>query len=422
MHKALVWLAVCAVLGGVAGCGNKVEGMHTNRTGISAVDELVLVPVEATRATRGDISSYFETTTRVEAERHVQVVSEGVGECLEVMVDEGESVREGDVLAKLDPKQLEAQIRQTRVNVQQAKFQMDKAAEQQKEGILSPFELENARFAYEQATAMLEMQQLQLENQTILAPISGVVTMRAIQKGQMVATGAPVFRIVDPESYILPIMPPEKELPRLRLDQTAIVSIDSVSGREFEARVRRINPSVDPLSGTVKVVLDFEDEARQYLREGSFARVKLIMETHPNVLMVPKDAIIEENARKYVMVVKEEQVGVTTGDASATETAQSSTAVAAPPAGEAKGIRLVAERIEIKTGLADSNNIEVTEGIGDDSLVVTLGQHTLKSGSQVKITTAESEIDALASLTADEALELARGDRSPVRAPEGDAS
>lgn len=422
MRKALVWLAVCAVLGGVAGCGNKVEGMHTNPTGISAVDELVLVPVEATRPTRGDISSYFETTTRVEAEKHVQVVSEGVGECLEVLVDEGQSVKEGDVLVRLDPKQLEAQIRQTRVNVQQAKFQMDKAEEQQKEGILSPFELENARFAYEQATAMLEMQQLQLENQTILAPISGVVTMRAIQKGQMVATGVPVFRIVDPQSYILPIMPPEKELPRLRLDQTAKVSIDSVSGREFEARVRRINPSVDPLSGTVKVVLDFEDEARQYLREGSFARVKLIMETHANVLMVPKDAIIEENARKYLMVVKEEEPGAPEGTVTGEEAAEAAPAPAESPVDEKKAAKLVAERIEIKTGLADSNNIEVTEGIGDDALVVTLGQHTLKSGSQVKITTAESEIDALASLTADEALALARDERMPARGPEGDAS
>lgn len=422
MRKVLVLAIVYVVLGLVAGCGNKVEGMHTNQTGISAIDELVLVPVEATRPTRGDISSYFETTTRVEAEKHVQVISEGVGECLEVLVDEGEAVREGDVLARLDPKQLEAQIRQTKVNVQQAKFQMDKADEQQKEGILSPFELENTKFAYEQATAMLEMQQLQLENQTILAPIGGVVTVRNIQKGQMIATGVPVFRIVDPVTYILPIMPPEKELPRLRLDQTAKVSIDSVTGREFDARVRRINPSVDPLSGTVKVVLDFEDEARQYLREGSFARVKLVMETHANVLMVPKDAIIEENARKYVMVVKEEAAGAAGGDVAAAEATEATPVAADSAAPEKHEPKLVAERVEIKTGLADSDSIEVTDGLGDELLVVTLGQHTLKSGSQVKITTAESEIDALASLTADEALSLARGERTPVRGPESDAS
>ncbi|MBP8129912.1 MAG: efflux RND transporter periplasmic adaptor subunit [Candidatus Hydrogenedentes bacterium] len=400
-------LGVFAVLLSLAGCNNTAEGMPSGQSSGSALDDLVLVPVEATRPARGDISSYFETTTRVEAEKHVQVVSEGVGECIDVLVEEGQAVNEGDVLARLDTKQLETQIRQTRVNVQQARFQMEKAEEQQKEGILSPFELENARFAYEQAAAMLELQELQLEHQTIEAPIGGVVTMRGIQKGQMVATGVPVFRVVDPQSYILPIMPPEKELPRLRLDQVAKVSIDSVEGREFEAHIRRINPSVDPLSGTVKVVLDFEDAARPFLREGSFARVKLIMETHAGVLMVPKDAVIEENARKYLMIVQEEAAP----DDAAEEAGE--TAGAAPA--EEEQPALVAERIEIKTGLEDSNSIEVVEGLEEHMLVVTLGQHTLKPGSQVKITTAEDEIDALASLTADEALALARGERRNAR-------
>ncbi|HNR32450.1 MAG TPA: efflux RND transporter periplasmic adaptor subunit, partial [Candidatus Hydrogenedentes bacterium] len=353
MRHIVMCFGVCVVLVFAAGCGNTVQGMRPNQTGISGLDEMVLVPVEAARPSRGDISSYFETTTRVEAERHVQVVSEGVGECLEVFVEEGQAVREGEVLARLDTKQLEAQIRQTRVNVQQAKFHMEKAAEQQKEGILSPFELENTRFAHEQASAMLALQELQLENQTITAPISGVVTLRNIQKGQMVATGVPVFRIVDPASYILPIMPPEKELPRLRLDQIAKVSIDSVDGREFAAHVRRINPSVEPLSGTVKVVLDFEEEARPFLREGSFARVKLVMETHANVLMLPKDAVIEENTRKYVMVVREATDSAAL-DAAATEAAESEAsapAASAPDRTAEKNPILVADRIEIKIGL-----------------------------------------------------------------------
>lgn len=422
MRYVSMGLGVCALLLSLAGCGNTAEGMPSGQPGGSALDDLVLVPVEATRPTRGDISSYFETTTRVEAEKHVQVVSEGVGECIEVLVDEGEAVQEGDVLARLDPKQLETQIRQTRVNVQQAKFQMDKAEEQQKEGILSPFELENARFAYEQAAAMLELQELQLEHQTIQAPISGVVTMRNIQKGQMVATGVPVFRIVDPESYILPIMPPEKELPRLKLDQVAKVSIDSVEGREFEAHVRRINPSVDPLSGTVKVVLDFEDAARPFLREGSFARVKLIMETHASVLMVPKDAVIEENARKYLMIVREQATPTAAEPVESAAATELQTPEASPEQVQEKQPALVAERIEIKTGLEDSNNVEVVEGLEAEMLVVTLGQHTLKPGSQVKITTAEDEINALASLTADEALALARGERRNARNAQSGAS
>lgn len=67
--------------------------------------------------------------------------------------------------------------------------------------------------------------------------------------------------------------------------------------------VRRTNPSVDPVRGTVKVLLDFEDRVRERLREAAFARVKLVKETHDDALIVAKDAIVGENTRKYLFVI-----------------------------------------------------------------------------------------------------------------------
>jgi membrane fusion protein (multidrug efflux system) len=385
----------------LCGCGGPAEGVRTNRTEGAGAAAAVLIPVEAHRPDVGDIFAYFETTTRVDAEVRVEVLSKGSGECLEVLAEEGDHIQADQVLARLATKELEAQIRQSRVSVDQTRFQMETAEEQLREGILSPFEARNARFAHEQALATLRMQEIQLEYQTIRAPISGVVTLRGIQTGQVVASGMPVFRIVDPASYILPIMPPEKELPRLALGQSAKVTIDSVQDREFIAHVRRINPSVDPMSGTVKVVLDFEPEARPFLREGSFARVKLIMETRGDVILVPKDAVLEESARKYLMIIEEAPAEAPDGDvADGGESKEVSGAPAEP--------RLVARRVEIKVGLEDSNFVEVMEGIGRDTLVVTLGQHTLKPNTAVRITTAEEEIDSLARKQEEKAAESER--------------
>lgn len=163
----------------------------------------------------------------------------------------------------------------------------------------------------------------------------------------------------------------------MRIGQEAKVSVDSMVGKEFLARVRRINPNVEAMSGTVKVVLDFDADSRQYLREAAFARVKLVMETHQNVIIVPKDALIEENARTYLMIVKEQP---------ATE-------------GETSGKpALTAERVEVQTGLEDSNNTEITSGIADTAQVITLGQHTLKSGSSIVITNAEEQLAAKAGI------------------------
>ena len=379
-------VVLVSILGILPGCGARTP-VEAN----TMAPERVLIPVKAEYPDRQDISAYFETTTRVQAENRVDIISRGMGECLEVTVEEGDKVTSGEVLAKLETRELEAQINQTRVNVQQTKYQMQKAEEQFNEGLLSQYEVDNARFMHEQALATLNIQEVQLSNQTIRAPISGVITQRHIQQGMMVSTGIPAFSIVDPDSYFLPISPPERELERLRIGQEARVTIDSIEGREFTARLRRINPSVDPISGTVKVTLDFDDEDREYLREAAFARVRLVMETQQNALVVPKDSVIEENARHYLMVLREmrvpEQEG--TGDDDGEDPA------------------LIAERVEVQTGLEDSNNIQIVSGIDDNTRVVTLGQHTLKAGSEVVVTDTQEAIFSQAEKTPEEALAAA---------------
>ncbi len=372
------------------------------------------------------------------AENRVEVVAEGVGECMEVKVEEGDFVEKGQVLAELDKEEAVAALRQLEIQVAQNKTAYEIAEKSLVEGLGAKVERDNAQFAYEQAAASLAAQRLQVDNLTIRAPISGVVTRRNIQEGQMVSTASPVFSLVTPSSYMLEIHPPEKELARLSLGQAARVSIDALGGEEFAASVRRINPSVDPLTGTLKVVLDFDEETRKQLREAAFARVRLVMETHANALMVPKDTLVEENGRKYVFVVEEVEEGEDeengkseteeSGDAAVEEATEADPADARAAAeqgeeaqadeaetGEEKSPdekRLIAKRVEVQTGFEDSNRVEILSGIDDDSIIVTLGQHTLKPGARVRITNAKDEIEANADMSAEEALAAAQAERA----------
>jgi len=442
MRNWLTILALAVFAGSVVGCdlvNRKAEPNDTEeKTEEEAQKETeIIIPIEAERPERGDISSHFETTTRVQAENRVQVPAEGVGECVEVHAEEGDLVEAGHVLAQLDTTDIRTTIGQGQVQVRQTKTSYDIAEKSLKQGIGSKAERDNAKFAYEQAVAALEAQQVQLQKQTVKAPIGGVVTMRAVQAGQFVATGTPMFAIVDPSSFMLNINPPERELSRLREGQAAKVTIDALANEEFVATVRRVNPNVDPLSGTVKVTLDFDEETRSRLREAAFARVRLVMETHEDALLLPKDAVVEENARKYVFVVAEkeeeeeaeeveegaepeadeEQAEVPEGSVDAVHAAEEDAEKddaeaeagdeAAEPDEDA-GPVLVAERVEIETGLEDSDFMEVLSGIEDESLIVVLGQHTLKSGARVRVTNAEAEIEAKSGLSAEEALAAAK--------------
>ncbi|MCH7959716.1 MAG: efflux RND transporter periplasmic adaptor subunit [Candidatus Hydrogenedentes bacterium] len=338
------------------------------------------IPVEAALPLRGTISSYFETTSRIEAERRVDVAAEAIGICASVSVEEGDTVQAGDVLAELDKEEAEALLRQIEVQVRQHETSLELAKRQTREGHGTQVDRDNARFRYETSLADHDMQRIRLDNLTIRAPIAGIVTQKTIQPGMYVSIGMTAFTIMDPSSLMLVIHPPEKDLPRLRVGQSAQVRIDALPGKVFEASIRRINPSVDPVSGTIKVVLDLKEANRSRLPESAFARVKLVMNTRKNVLMVPKEAVLEEGGRKYVFIVKtdtEDSVGV-------------------------------AHRIEVGTGLEDNDYIQIFRGLTDEDQVVTNGHHALNDGSRVNVTGIADEIQMTADRTADEALAAAK--------------
>ncbi len=415
LNRVLV-LALCCVVLLAAGCSKSVEGAAPDSkqpaptTGAvpggeakKPESERILIPVEVNHPSRADISAYFETTTRIVAENRVEVLSKGTGVCLSVNAEEGDRVKSGAVLAELDKTEMDAQMRQTLIQVEQRKTAYQIAEQSLAEGIGAPVERDNTKFAYDQAKALLEINQAQLKHQTITAPIGGVVTRRNLQLGQLVSPGMPVFSLVDTDSYVLPIQVPEKELSRLSVGQEARVRVDTMEGQEFTAKLRRINPSVDPLSGTVKVVLDFTAADKAKLRDAAFARVRLVMETHKNALVVPKDAVIEENARMYLMTVLPESQATVPG-----QPAPAAPAAAPEPAAKPEEAAYVAQRVEVKTGLEDSNSIEILSGVDDNTQVVVLGQHTLKQNSYVTITSAEKELKAREGVSFDDAIAAAK--------------
>lgn len=418
MRNPLYWCVPLFVTLIFSGCDRGEEGRVNALHNDAPLRTASLV--EATKPVRRDISAYLEETGHITAENQVEVLAKGTGHCDDVLVEEGDRVEEGDILAELDKDEMGAQVRQSRVNLQQQKTTYDRAEWGLREGITPKADRDNAKSAYEQAKATLEMQEVQLSFLTIRAPISGIVTKRLVQEGMLVSSGMPVFNIVDPTSYILPIQVTERSLPRLRIGQEARVTIDSSGDREFSARVRRINPGIDPQTGTVKVILDFQPEDYQYLRESAFARYRLVMETHENTLAVPKDAVLEENARRYVMVVDEASAEPAEPDQSETGDTAGASAVQEAHTG------WVAERVPVQTGLEDSQYTEIVSGISDDTLVITLGQQTVNEGDAVEVGNLEETLESLDSLTADELLEKARDEKqrqdAAAGAPQGDAS
>lgn len=392
MYRILTIAIVTTCLLSVGCSPTSRKGGGSNTAEAKSQRAVTVTPVTAVSPSRKSISEYTRTDARIEAENRIEVTAEVMGRCIALNVDEGDKVTKGQVLIELDKDEQLAQLRQQKAQLISTEKDYLIAKELFSHGLNSRQEYDSAASSYEQQKETINQTNEQLAKYTVRAPITGTISMKAVQLGEVVSSGTPIFTIVDPTSYMLTVQIEESEFSRLHKGQRALVTVDALGDEVFETQVRRIGTSIDADSGTVSVILDFKKEDIPKLRDSAFARVQMVMDTHENALLVPKEAVIEENARTYLFVVKELSPEDSTG--------------------ESDGPEYKAIKVDVATGLENSDFIEVLEGIEDDDRVVTYGQQTLKSESRISVTTAEAELETAAAVTAEEALEIAKARKS----------
>jgi membrane fusion protein (multidrug efflux system) len=324
--------------------------------GTAAKDAAPAIPVEVAKVTRGEMLARYTGTATLEAEADAEVIARAGGEVERVLVEEGDRVREGQVLAVLDGRQLRLEAAQARAQFAKAERDYRRQLELHQKGLVSAGAFEGLKFDFENLRAAYDLAELQLSYTEIRAPFAGLVATRHIKVGQNVAQGAKTFRITDPTPLKASVFVPERELARLAPGQLAVAQIDALGGRTFPARVTLVSPAIDPATATFKVTLQFADEAG-VLKPGMFARVGIVFERKPAALQVPRVALIEADGAASVFVVQDGK----------------------------------AQQRAVTTGLADGGQIELTQGVtaGDD--VVVVGQNGLKSGNAVRVVSLEAK-------------------------------
>lgn len=392
MHRFLTIAIATTCLLSVGCTPTSRKGGGSNTAEAKSQRAETVTPVTAVSPIRKSISEYTRTDSRIEAENRIEVTAEVMGRCIALNVEEGDQVKKGQVLIELDKDEQLAQLRQQKAQLISTEKDYLIAKELFSHGLNSRQEYDSAASSYEQQKETINQTNEQLAKYTVRAPITGTISMKAVQLGEVVSSGTPIFTIVDPTSFMLRVQIEESEFSRLHKGQRALVTVDALGDAVFETNVRRIGTSIDAASGTVSVILDFKKEDIPKLRDSAFARIQMVMDTREDALLVPKEAIVEENARTYLFVVKELSSEDSTG--------------------QSDGPEYKAIKVDVATGLENSDFVEVIEGLEDNDRVVTYGQQTLKSESRISVTTAEDELETAAAVTAEEALEIAKARKS----------
>ncbi len=327
------------------------------------------IPVRVTSVSRRDIADYLETNGSLEAENEVDIVARTTGPIVELNVEEGDFVRAGQVLARIDAAEIEAQLGVARVNLAEAELAWNRAQESYREELISQEAYDLARSNFDAAAAQIVGTEILLDYTVIRAPFDGLIIERVIKNAEYVSTNARLFRISDFDPLLCPIQLPEKDLPRLKLDQPAYLTVEAYSGVRFPARVLRISPVVDPATGTVKVTLEVQAQGR--LRPGMFASVFVETDVHENAIVVPKQALVLESTSDTVYVAVDDGEGGT-----------------------------VAQRRELELGYEESDSLEVLSGLREGEDVVIVGQDGLSDQTPISIDEREGPAAARAMFTA----------------------
>jgi len=317
------------------------------------------VPVETAMAISGDISSYLVFSSTVETEAAVEIHPEVSGRVEEVRVEEGDQVSAGDLLVRLENDQALLEHRESEVNLRHSEISFKRTEQMFTRKLISAQEYEDNQYQLDQARLRLERANLDLTHTEIRAPFTGMITSRQVQVGARVAPGVKLYDLVKLDDIIARVHVPGRYLRTVQIGQVAEVASDFLEDMSFEGYVKRISPVVDPNSGTCKVTIGLRDQW-EHLRPGMFVSVRVVIDTHQDAILVPKEAVVYDGSDRYVFVVSDS----------------------------------AAQRVQLDVGYENGSFIEALSDIAADSPIIVVGQNGLKDQARVNIMNAPADSTA----------------------------
>lgn len=381
-----VSLALAALLPlSLAGCGsgNSAQAKDAKDPKSEAVNA---VPVETARVARGEVMANYNGTATLTADREAQVAAKTSGVLVKLYVEEGQSVKAGQVLAQLEQDtaraklaQADAQMRKADASYAYAEQSIQKQLIPKRDFDQAKYDMQNLRAAYQEAL-------LNLQFTTITAPVDGVIAERSVKLGNLVQTNQNLFRIVgmDPLQVVLNV--PERQLGILKAGQTVTLEADALPGKQFAGNILRIAPVVDSASGTFRVTCEFHDKSGT-LKPGMFGRIGIVYDQRADALTVPRSALVEEDGETAVFVVDKAADKPAGKDGAKKDDAKKTDAKVAEAAktGRADAAGFVAHRKLVKVGYSDGDKVEIREGLDEGTQVVTVGRNAVRDGTAVQV-------------------------------------
>ena len=298
-----------------------IENMNTNKKLLllcvplllSACKESAVVPpmpsgvsVKVMEIEGGRVQYEQNYSGTVEAGFSVPLSFQTAGNLLQVLVSDGQSVREGQVLATLDPVSLQSAYDAAKAVLEQAEDAYLRYESLHEKGSMTDLKWREVLTKRQQALSMESIARRNLEHAVLKAPVDGIVAAKDIEAGMNVVPGMPVMKILCIDHVNVKIPVPENEISRTRIGQEATVKVPALQDRLFHGAVTEKGISANPVSRTYDVKIALDNHGHD-LMPGMVCKVDIADSSrYPSGIVVPNNCIqIDYAGHAFVWIAKD---------------------------------------------------------------------------------------------------------------------
>ena len=308
------------------------------------------LPVETALAEMGRAATLVRATGTLVASDAVVVQPEIAGRVTAVLFEQGQAVRADDLLIRLDPTTLEAELAKAEAALALARENHGRSESLSRRGATAAQALDEARAALRTAEAEVALVRKRRGDTEIRAPFDGVVGLKQLSIGRYVEPGDELVALERIDPLYLDFRLSERWLSKFRPGDTVTVTVDALPGRGFTGTIAALDPKVD-INGRAVQLRATVPNPDGGLRPGLFARVAVELDERPDAVLVPEAAVVLQEAGPIVYRIAEGRAVLT----------------------------------PVTTGVRRGGKVEITKGLAAGDTVVTNGHVRLRDQTQVEI-------------------------------------
>ena len=363
--------------GGQQGRGGPQGGGGMGGFGGGGGGPRVPMTVETGTLQRGKVAAYLTVVGNLIGEQTVDIAPRTGGRLLEVRVKLGDRVRRGQLLAKVEDREIveqvrqaeaskkvsEATIRQREADLKVAELGFERNKNLFERQLLAKQVLDDAESRYiaavaqvdlakaqqSQTDARLEELRINLQNTSVTSPVDGFVGKRSVDPGAMVNTNTAIASVVDISRLRLVANVVERDLRMVSPGDAAVVEVDAYPGEKFNGKIARVAPVIDPATRTAAMEVEIPNGDGK-LKPGMYARINLTVEEHDSALVAPKNAVVDYSGQRGVWVPNDQDRAMF---------------------------------VPLKLGIENNEQIEVLGGMDEGARFVTTGAGAVRNNDQL---------------------------------------